>query len=202
MQYNKILLLTVGEREALRILWLCNLTILLCSTSSITFSIIWVVNFGLTACPQDEVSFTYQSKLSNSVCHLSTWTQIDMESVFKMLWIIPFVLCVNTGWCRSEKDWRVLNCCVCFCITGVYSWCNDQHATWIFSRSPFHILSWEIGSPKVLWFFQICHGDFLYEKGGSWKFDTNTVGPRFTNLIRSWRPFVNRNVRKPKLFFP
>jgi hypothetical protein len=29
-----------------------------------------------------------------------------------------------------------------------------------------------------------------------------TVGPRFTNLIRSWRPFVNRNVRKPKLFFP
>jgi hypothetical protein len=30
----------------------------------------------------------------------------------------------------------------------------------------------------------------------------NTVEPRFTNLIRSWRPFVNRNVRKPKLFFP
>jgi hypothetical protein len=29
-----------------------------------------------------------------------------------------------------------------------------------------------------------------------------TVEPRFTNLIRSWRPFVNRNVRKPKLFFP
>jgi hypothetical protein len=25
-----------------------------------------------------------------------------------------------------------------------------------------------------------------------------TVEPRFTNLIRSWRPFVNRNVRKPK----
>jgi hypothetical protein len=25
--------------------------------------------------------------------------------------------------------------------------------------------------------------------------------PRFTNLIRSWRPFVTRNVRKPKLFF-
>jgi hypothetical protein len=25
------------------------------------------------------------------------------------------------------------------------------------------------------------------------------VEPRFTNLIRSWRPFVNRNVRKPKL---
>jgi hypothetical protein len=23
--------------------------------------------------------------------------------------------------------------------------------------------------------------------------------PRFTNLIRSWRPFVTRNVRKPKL---
>jgi hypothetical protein len=32
--------------------------------------------------------------------------------------------------------------------------------------------------------------------------NTNTVEPRFTNLIRSWRPFVNRNVRKPKLFFP
>jgi hypothetical protein len=30
----------------------------------------------------------------------------------------------------------------------------------------------------------------------------NTLGPRFTNLIRSWRPFVNLNVRKPKLFFP
>jgi hypothetical protein len=30
----------------------------------------------------------------------------------------------------------------------------------------------------------------------------NTVEPRFTNLIGSWRPFVNRNVRKPKLFFP
>jgi hypothetical protein len=27
----------------------------------------------------------------------------------------------------------------------------------------------------------------------------NTVEPRFTNLIRSWRPFVTRNVRKPKL---
>jgi hypothetical protein len=27
----------------------------------------------------------------------------------------------------------------------------------------------------------------------------STVEPRFTNLIRSWRPFVNRNVRKPKL---
>jgi hypothetical protein len=27
----------------------------------------------------------------------------------------------------------------------------------------------------------------------------NTVEPRFTNLIRSWRPFVNRNIRKPKL---
>jgi hypothetical protein len=27
-----------------------------------------------------------------------------------------------------------------------------------------------------------------------------TVEPRFTNLIRSWRPFVTRNVRKPKLF--
>jgi hypothetical protein len=26
-----------------------------------------------------------------------------------------------------------------------------------------------------------------------------TVEPRLTNLIRSWRPFVNRNVRKPKL---
>jgi hypothetical protein len=29
-----------------------------------------------------------------------------------------------------------------------------------------------------------------------------TVEPQFTNLIRSWRPFVNWNVRKPKLFFP
>jgi hypothetical protein len=28
-----------------------------------------------------------------------------------------------------------------------------------------------------------------------------TVQPRFTNLIRSWRPFVNRNVRKPKLTY-
>jgi hypothetical protein len=27
----------------------------------------------------------------------------------------------------------------------------------------------------------------------------NTVEPRFTNLIRSWRPFVTRNVRKLKL---
>jgi hypothetical protein len=27
---------------------------------------------------------------------------------------------------------------------------------------------------------------------------SNTVGPRFTNLIRSWRPLVNRNVRKLK----
>jgi hypothetical protein len=27
----------------------------------------------------------------------------------------------------------------------------------------------------------------------------NTMEPRFTNLIRSWRPFVTRNVRKPKL---
>jgi hypothetical protein len=32
--------------------------------------------------------------------------------------------------------------------------------------------------------------------------DQHTVEPRFTNLIRSWRPFVNRNVGKPKLFFP
>jgi hypothetical protein len=30
----------------------------------------------------------------------------------------------------------------------------------------------------------------------------NTVEPRFTNLIRFWGPFVNRSVRKPKLFFP
>jgi hypothetical protein len=29
--------------------------------------------------------------------------------------------------------------------------------------------------------------------------DQCTVEPRFTNLIRSWRPFVTRNVRKPKL---
>ena len=29
-----------------------------------------------------------------------------------------------------------------------------------------------------------------------------TVKPRFTNLIRHQRSFVNRNVRKPKLFFP
>jgi hypothetical protein len=29
----------------------------------------------------------------------------------------------------------------------------------------------------------------------------NTVEPRFTNLIRSWRPFVTRNVRKPKLLW-
>jgi hypothetical protein len=28
---------------------------------------------------------------------------------------------------------------------------------------------------------------------------TSTVEPRFTNLIRSWRPFVIRNVRTPKL---
>jgi hypothetical protein len=28
---------------------------------------------------------------------------------------------------------------------------------------------------------------------------TYTVEPRFTNLIRSWRLFVTRNVRKPKL---
>jgi hypothetical protein len=28
-----------------------------------------------------------------------------------------------------------------------------------------------------------------------------TVEPRFTNLIRSGRPFVTRNVRKPKLFW-
>jgi hypothetical protein len=26
-----------------------------------------------------------------------------------------------------------------------------------------------------------------------------TVEPRFTNFIRSWRPFVTRNVRKPKI---
>jgi hypothetical protein len=26
------------------------------------------------------------------------------------------------------------------------------------------------------------------------------VGPRFMNLIRSWRPFITRNVREPKLF--
>jgi hypothetical protein len=30
----------------------------------------------------------------------------------------------------------------------------------------------------------------------------STVEPRFTNLIRSWRSFVNRNVRNLKLFFP
>jgi len=30
----------------------------------------------------------------------------------------------------------------------------------------------------------------------------NTVKPLFTNLIRSWKSFVNRNVRKPKLFSP
>jgi hypothetical protein len=30
----------------------------------------------------------------------------------------------------------------------------------------------------------------------------HTVEPRFTNLIRSWRPFITRNVRKPKLFSP
>jgi hypothetical protein len=29
-----------------------------------------------------------------------------------------------------------------------------------------------------------------------------TVETRCTNLICSWRPFVNQNVRKPKLFFP
>jgi hypothetical protein len=29
--------------------------------------------------------------------------------------------------------------------------------------------------------------------------DQVTVEPRFTNLIRSWWPFVTRNVRKPKL---
>jgi hypothetical protein len=29
---------------------------------------------------------------------------------------------------------------------------------------------------------------------------TSTVEPRFTNLIRSWRPFVTRNIRKPKLY--
>jgi hypothetical protein len=29
-----------------------------------------------------------------------------------------------------------------------------------------------------------------------------TVEPQFMNLIRSWRPFVTRNVRKLKLFFP
>jgi hypothetical protein len=27
------------------------------------------------------------------------------------------------------------------------------------------------------------------------------VEPRFTNLIRSWRPFVTQNVRKPKLLW-
>jgi hypothetical protein len=30
---------------------------------------------------------------------------------------------------------------------------------------------------------------------------TYTVKPRFSNLIRSWRPFVSRNVRKPKLLW-
>jgi hypothetical protein len=30
----------------------------------------------------------------------------------------------------------------------------------------------------------------------------NTVEPQLTNLICSWRPYVTRNVRKPKLFFP
>jgi hypothetical protein len=29
----------------------------------------------------------------------------------------------------------------------------------------------------------------------------STVEPRFTNLIRSWSPFVTRNVRKPKLLW-
>jgi hypothetical protein len=29
-----------------------------------------------------------------------------------------------------------------------------------------------------------------------------TVEPRFKNLIRSWTPFVTRNVRKPKLLWP
>jgi hypothetical protein len=55
-----MLLLKVGECEAMRILKLCNLTILLCSTNSNTLSTIWVLNFDLTDCPQDEISFTYQ----------------------------------------------------------------------------------------------------------------------------------------------
>ena len=54
------MLLTVGECEAIPILKLCNLTILLCSTSSFTFSTILVLNFDLTDCPQDEINFTYQ----------------------------------------------------------------------------------------------------------------------------------------------
>jgi hypothetical protein len=29
--------------------------------------------------------------------------------------------------------------------------------------------------------------------------ERSTVEPRFTNLIRSWRPFVSRNVHEPKL---
>jgi hypothetical protein len=31
-----------------------------------------------------------------------------------------------------------------------------------------------------------------------WKDWINTVKPRFSNIIRSWRSFVNGNVRKPK----
>jgi hypothetical protein len=46
------------------------------------------------------------------------------------------------------------------------------------------------------WFKQVCVHE-IRESSGCKK--TSTVEPPFTNLIRSWRTFVTRNVRKPKL---
>jgi hypothetical protein len=43
------------------------------------------------------------------------------------------------------------------------------------------------------------NGNYMYRQFNIQQLVPYTVGPRFTNLIRSWKPFVkNRNVRKPK----
>jgi hypothetical protein len=46
------------------------------------------------------------------------------------------------------------------------------------------------------------HKAFLTNRSSKARVKFSTVEPRFTNLIRCWRPLVNRNIRKPKLFFP
>jgi hypothetical protein len=58
-----------------------------------------------------------------------------------------------------------------------------------------------IGTCKVILFTGLCFyficSHFSYFR----KKILNTVQPRFTNLIHSWRSFINRNVRKPKILW-
>jgi hypothetical protein len=96
---------------------------------------------------------------------------------------------------QTANSLSLLPCAIQCCVIWPYLAIRDGSLS-AHSQNREHCLSSLSGTHDLLRMATICRNML------GLKIDLeHRVEPQFTNLIRSWRPFVARNVHKPKLFY-